>query len=756
MNNIQGKIILSLAVVLLSVFAANAQTITGTVSVINEKGDKEPIIGGSVYISGTNKGVFSNEDGSFLLENVSNKHAFLVASFTGYNSDSVRVADIKDGKVDFLLSEGIQLSEAVVTVRQKGTVLSRMTAQKTELITTTGLMKMACCNLSESFENSATITVGFTDAVSGAKQVQLLGLSGVYLQMMDENVPMLRGLASTYGWSYIPGPWLESVQVSKGASSVVSGYESLSGQINVEHKKPNNTEPLFINLYADDAKRFEANVTTAAQLSKKWSVGLLAHGSMEKDVHDKNKDTFMDMPKTEQINLYNRWFYLDDENGVQSRFGFKFLYETRQGGQDADHMPDGVRAYETDIRNKNFTVYNKTGIALGDREGQSLGLINSFTHHKQNSTFGDKAFDGMQNSFYSNLLFTSNINNPAHKYSVGASFVYDNYRTSYEDRLEFNQTPLTKLNRQESVVGAFGEYTYAPNEKLTLILGLRGDHNSKFGWLVTPRANLRYSITEDIVFRASAGRGYRSPNVIAENIGLLASSRNFNVSSINDLDMEDAWNYGANLTFYVPIWNEQTATLSFDYFRSDFRNQVITDMERNKNQVYFYNLDGSSYANAFQVDLSMTLFEGLDLFAAFRYNKTQITYSEGDQKYKMEKPLTSRYRGLVNLAYATKFRKWVFDVIAQINGPSRIPGMDGYLSEKKESEVFPIYFAQITRNTKRFDIYLGAENIFDYKQKNPIVDYENPFGRNFDSSLIWGPLMGRKIYCGIRWRIGKL
>lgn len=747
--------LLPLAFILIAV-TANAQRITGTVSTVNSSGEKEPLLGASIYLSGSTKGAFSGSDGSFKLEGVNDKNIFVVASFMGYSTDSIRVTDIKSDKVDFVLVEGVELAEAVVTVNQRGTVLSRLSAQKTELITSTGLMKMACCNLSESFENSATITVGFTDAVSGAKQVQLLGLSGIYSQMTDENVPMLRGLASTYGWSYIPGPWLGSVQVSKGASSVVNGYESLTGQINVEHKKPNQTEPLFINLYADDAKRMEANITTAAQLSKKWSVGLLAHGSMEKDVHDDNHDTFLDMPKTELVNLYNRWFYLDEENGVQSRFGLKFLQEKREGGQDGKHIPAEAHVYHTNIRNKNFTAYNKTGVAIGDKAGQSLGFINSYTHHEQNSAFGDKAFNGTQNSFHSNMLFTSDFNNPAHKYTAGLSFLYDDYKTSYEDRLEYNKTPLTQLNRREAVVGAFAEYTYAPNDKLTFILGMRGDYNSKFGWMYTPRTNLRYSITDDIIFRVSAGRGYRTPNVIAENIGLLASSRNVNVESINSLDMEDAWNYGANLTFYVPIWNSEKATLSFDYFRSDFRNQAVVDIERSKNQVYFYNLDGSSYANAFQVDLSMPLYEGLDLFAAFRLNDSRVTYTDGVNKYKMEKPLTSRYRGLVNLAYATKFRKWVFDVTAQFNGPSRLPGMEGYTSEKRESASFPIYFAQITKNTRRFDIYLGAENLFDYKQKNPIVDYENPFGQNFDSSMIWGPLMGRKIYCGIRWRIGKL
>ena len=752
------KIFFFFVILLVCVDLVQGETIRGTVSFINRQGEREPLIGAHVFFSDSRTGTSTDLNGLFRLEKPTNENAFLVAGYIGFISDSVRISSIQSVEVDFVLTEGVELREAVVTASyQSGTMLPKLTSLKTEVITTTGLMKMACCNLSESFENSATITVGYTDAVSGAKQVQLLGLSGIYSQMMDENVPTLRGLASTYGWSYTPGPWLESIQISKGASSVVNGYESITGQINVEHKKPNNTTPLFINLFVDDAKRTEANITAATKIGDKWSVGLLGHASRENEVHDDNGDTFMDMPKTELLNFYNRWFYLNGEKGIQSRFGIKFLYETRAGGQDSVcHDAQGARLYETHIRNRNFTAYNKTGIAVGDKEGQSIGIINSYTLHEQNSEFGSKSFNGTQNSFYSNWLFTSYIGNPSHKYTAGLSFIYDNYKTNYLDSLPYNRTVLTQLNRNEVVPGVFFEYTYLYGDKLTLVLGGRMDYNSRYGWLLTPRANLRYGFNENIIFRISAGRGYRSPNVIAENIGILASSRKLYLDNINELDIEKAWNYGVNLTFYIPIWDGRRVTLSLDYFRTDFQNQTIMDMERYRHAVYFYNLSGRSYANAFQVDLSSTLFKGFDLYAAFRINDTRITYSESGNNYTMEKPLTSRYRGLVNLAYATNLRKWVFDVTAQFNGPSRIPGMNGYNSQKRESERFPVFFAQITWNTKRFDIYAGVENILDYKQKNPIIDPQNPFLNEFDSSIIWGPLMGRKVYCGVRCRIGKL
>ena len=670
--------------------------------------------------------------------------AHAAAAVAGFGPDSI--------------PEAVELQEVIIGKARPGTVLSRFSANKTELVTTTGMAKMACCNLSESFENSATVTVGFTDAVSGTRQVQLLGLSGIYSQLLAENVPNMRGLLATFGWSYIPGSWLESIQVSKGASSVVNGYESVAGQINMEFKKPNYTEPLFINAYGDHSGRYEANITSAIPVAKDLWTGLLLHGSADTGAHDYNGDTFGDMPESRFVNLYNRWFYLS-ESGIQSRTGIRFLYDDREGGQHESHFDENDplhdNHYRTHINNRGFSVENKTGIAAGDREGQSLGIITNFSTSEVNLDYGKKSYRGTQNSFYGNALFTSRFGD-SHRYTAGASFVYDNYKTAYRDDLSFNLTPRTALNRTEVVPGIFAEYTFSADNRLDIILGLREDYNSRYGWLFTPRANLRYSVLEELVLRASAGKGYRSPSVVADNTGLLATSRNFHLDAVNRLDIESAWNYGGNISVYIPVWNGQTLTVSADYFHTQFRNQAVIDMERDRNSVYFYSHEGTSSTDVWQVDVSLAPFRGFDIFAAFRYNDTKITYSDNGRQYVMEKPLISRYRGLVNLAYATGLRKWVFDFTAQINGPSRIPGLNGYSSQIRHSDPFPVYFAQVTKNTKRFDIYLGSENIFDFKQKNPILNADNPFGRDFDSSLVWGPVVGRKIYAGIRWRMGKL
>jgi len=734
----------------------NAQQVNGVVYGSNSDNSRITLPAANVYWEGTQQGVTADSNGKFSIDFPSSGTSRLIASFVGYQNDTIPVpAGTK--QVEIVLWEGVMLDEAVVSARRKGSYISRITPIQTEIITGAGLQKMACCNLAESFENSATVTVGFTDAVSGAKQIQMLGLSGIYTQMLDENIPALRGLASVFGWNYVPGPWLESIQVSKGTSSVINGYESTTGQINLEFKKPDHTETLFLNLFGSSDGRMEANVTSAAPVGKYLWTGLMLHGSAEQTEHDVNHDGFLDMPKTKLFNIYNRWLYENPEKGVEFRTGIKFLYDERDGGQISK-----IARYQTHIENRNFNVFNKTGFAFGKREDQSIGIINSFTHHEINSTYGAKSYDGKQNSFYSNLLISSYIANTSHKYVVGGSFLYDRFDERFSDTLRVNNTVLTQLVREEIAPGVYAQYTYSGNEKMTFIVGLRGDYHNRFGWLITPRTNFKYNFTDHIIFRVSAGRGYRSPNVISENIGYLASSRKIDVASIKYLNIEKAWNYGANLTFYIPMPGNETMTVGLDYYRTYFDNQAIVDMEYDKAQVSFYNLRGDymSYANAWQIDVNTTLFKGFDIFAAFKLNDTRISYYHVKDMFVQtlftEKPLTNKYRGLINLSYATNFEKWKFDVTAQFNGKSRLPSLSGYYAEKEWSPAYPLYFAQISKKTKRLDIYAGCENILNYKQKNPIIDPENPFGPVFDASRIWGPLMGRKIYAGIRLRIGEI
>jgi len=753
-------------VLLMVVVVLQAGNISGHVYIPDNKQKKQAAAGVNIYFADKSKKTVTDANGFFILNRDVAREVILVASLTGYKNDSLIIAEtgVVEG-VEILLKEGVQLSGVVVTANKTGETISRLSVPVTEIISSEGLMKLPCCNLSQSFENSATVTVGYADAVSGAKQIQLLGLSGIYGQMLGENIPILRGLSSPYGWNHIPGSWLESIQISKGTSSVLNGYEAITGQINLEFKKPEKTETFYADVFSnaatDDAKTLhmcEANITGSRKISDKLWTNLLLHGNLQSHVHDSNGDHFMDMPTSNQLTAFNRWLYVDPARKLESRTGIRFLYEEIDGGQSPlCHKADVY--YITDVINKSFNLYNKTGIFVG-KTGQSIAWINSITYHDLNSYFGSpttyKLYNGTQTSYYSNLIFTSWIGNKNNQYTAGLSFLSDNYKTAFKDRLAENNIPLTGINRLEIVPGAYAQYTWTPTNKITLIAGVREDYNSFAGWFFTPRTNLRYAVNNNIILRLSGGRGFRTPNAIADNIGLMASTRLFDVAGIQQLKIEKAWNYGGNATFYIPFKEKEKISVSIDYFHTDFENQAVVDVDRSPNDVWFYNSTGKSFANVCQVDVSFSPFERFDVLAAFRYNQTIVTYTDGIQTFRAEKPMSPRFRGLLNLGYATKFRKWVFDFTAQLNGPVRLPNKAGYSGPTQFSPTYPVLFAQVTKNTKRFDVYAGLENLTNYRQANPVINYENPFIKGFDASQVWGPLVGRYIYAGIRLRLGKM
>jgi len=654
------------------------------------------------------------------------------------------------------------LNEVVYSAAREGNYISKVRPIKTEVITNAGLCKMACCSLAESFENTASVSVGYSDAISGSRQIRLLGLAGKYISMLDENRPSMRGLAAPFGLSYIPGQWLESIQVAKGPGSVINGYESIAGQINLELRKPTTEEPLFVNAYIDHMLRTEFNVVSSLQLNKKWSTAIFAHGSIDAQKHDGNDDGFMDEPMKKHINFGNRWLYMGN-NGMQWRFGVSGLYETREGGQmhfdkQAPREPGITNNYGTNIENMHINAHSKLGIPLAEDNSSNIAIVLDYTYHDIQSFFGVKEYNGTQHSAFLNLMLHKKFDE-YHKLAGGFSGNFNDYNERLNDRWFDDSKNLhvhfQDLSRRETVGGIYGEYTFTKDEKLVFLAGMRLDYNNLHKWLLTPRVNLKYDFTNNIIFRASAGRGFRSANIIPDNIGILATGRQINIA--DNLNLEDAWTYGGSLMFYFKCFEDERAYISLDYFRTDFTNQVLVNQEISSapalyDKVHVYNLNGRSFTNAYQIDFSAFPIERFSITATFRYNDTR---ADLQGQGLTELPLVDRYKGVLNVQYATRMNKWVFDATAQINGQSRLPNFVHDDQKDHYSPVYPMFFAQVTRNFRGLSIYAGVENIMNYTQSNPILSSDNPYSYGFNSSVIWGPLMGRKFYAGLRYTIFK-
>lgn len=717
-----------------------------------------PLMGAEVYWNGTQIGVSTDDNGTFTLKRTESSNT-LVISYIGYKTKTVKVTNSE--ALHIQLEPQSALEEVVVTQKRANTMKSQWQVANLHTMSSGELLKAACCNLSESFSTNPSIDVNFSDAVTGNKQIKMLGLTSPYILMAEENIPAMRGASQAYGLSFVPGTWIESIQITKGAGSVINGYESISGQINYEIEKPINARPFFLNLYTSEDSRYELNAHTKVKLSDKWATSLLAHGNVRQRKSDHNHDGFIDNPIGNQINLLNRWQYSNAEKGWVSFVNLNYMKDERQAGQiDYNPLTDKgtTNAWGSEVNSERFTLSNKTGYVFPDTPYKSIGLQNSFQSHRQDSYFGLNSYDIHQKSWYGNLIYNSIIGNTQHKFATGLSGTYDDYNE------QLTTSALAgDFSRIDRSVGAFFEYTYDNSSNFSFVAGIRADSHNNLGNFITPRFHLRYNPWKEATFRLSAGRGKRAANVIAENQQLLASSRQLHIiggdgGKLYGLNPEIAWNYGASFLQAFKIWGKN-AELSVDFYRTHFDNQVVVDLDHSPQQALFYNLDGKSFANSLQAEVSITPVKGLDFKAAYKYYDVQTQFTKGQ----LEKTLTPKHRWFANIAYETadthenNHSQWKFDVTFNWLGEQRLPTTATNPLPYRLSDYAPSFAtlnAQITRVfSKTFEVYVGGENITNYKQANGILAADAPFGAYFDSTMQYAPAFGQMYYAGLRFKL---
>ena len=739
----------------------------------------EPLIGANIYWAETTVGVATNFNGEFTIMPVKGTNR-LVASFVGCHNDTITVLNRQP--LTIVLVDETVLDEVTITERKMGVIKSRTSAFDTQTIGTEELCRAACCNLSEAFETNASVDVAYSDAATGAKQIRLLGLSGTYVQLIQENTPAVRGLAQNFGLEYIPGPWMSSIQVSKGTSSVINGYEATSGQINVELLKPQTQNPFSLNLMFNSELMAEANIMGGWKIPLKDDeeeehehhheegehchhqslyTGLMAHYGQNFMPMDENHDSFVDMPLTQNANLANRWFFKHGEYTFQAFV--RGLYDRRRGGQMADSI---AKPYQINLNTWRVEGFMKNGYVFNPESGSSVAVIAAVSYHDLNNQYGIRTWKANQLNAYLNAICQLNFEGGGlmdndHRLSTGLSLNYD----KYNEAVNMPVTGLMDLGRQELTPGIFAEYSYKYAEILSLVAGIRADYSTRYGFFVTPRMNIRYTPFEWWTLRASAGMGYRSPNTISDNAFILPSSRVLHVTA--DIQQERAVNTGLSTTFYIPMGSKQLQ-LSAEYYYTHFINSLIVDMDQDKHSVYIYNqsdIQGAkSFAHSAQVEASIEVLRGWTWTAAFRWTDIeQTTFNAATNRYELRpKALTNRYKGVITTSYQTPLKKWQFDVTAQFNGVSRMP--DGFVAfgdlaggygTPKELTWYPQLMAQITKYFRYCSLYLGAENMTNFRQSSPIIGADAPYGPDFDASMVCGPTTGWKVYLGFRYDLER-
>ena len=731
--------------------AFSQETIEG---IITEKVDGSklfPLAGANLIWLDTTVGAVTDIDGKFSIAYQPN-YTKLVISYVGFKTDTLTITE--PGFIKHLMEATSDLDEITLTARKQATSRSYLSSQNIMTISSDELLKAACCNLSESFETNPSIDVNFSDAVTGTRQIKMLGLTSKYILITTENIPSIRGASQAYGLSFIPGTWVESIQITKGAGSVVNGFESIAGQINAELYKPTTDARIFVNAYGSVNGRLELNTHFNTKVSDKWSTGFYIHGNLRDQKFDKNNDTFLDVPIKKQINVMNRWQYTNPEKGIVSFINVRYLSDKNQAGQ-INFNPDSDRlttnAWGSEINTERFEIATKLGYVNPEIPWQSLGVQFAYSHHNQDSYFGLNQYDISQNSIYSNVIYNSIISDSRHKIKTGLGFTYDHY-----DEFAIG----SDFERTERSAGAFFEYAYDNLDKLNITAGLRFDTHNLLGEFITPRIHARYTPWEKSAFRASIGRGKRSANIFAENQSIFATSRAVNILDSNGkiygLDPEIAWNYGVSYLQGFNLFGRK-ADVTLDFYRTDFQNQVVVDWE-NPQEVSFYNLKGDSFANSFQIELNYNVFERFDLRTAYKYYDVKTQYQTG----KLTKPLIPKHRLFANASYETLIKEgassqWKFDLtynwLSEQRFASTVSNPIAYRLPEESPTVGTLNLQVTKVFSPKFEVYLGGENVTNVKQNNPILGADNPFGSNFDTTFVYGPIFGSMYYAGLRFKI---
>ena len=740
-----------------------SQNLSGMVVEILDN-NEVPIVGANIYLVDGSKGVVSDKNGNFLINDIKDAKEFVV-SYVGYLNDTLKTKN-KYSKV--ILKPDTSLEAITINFKEKSTSVSLLSSANVLKISSEELLKAACCNLAESFETTPSIDVNFSDAISGRKQIKMLGLASPNILISVENIPSIRGALNAYGLTFIPGTWIESIQVAKGSGSVVNGYESVSGQINAELLKPMSDKKFFANAYYNSMERFELNTHYSTKLTEKIDYGLYLHADKKDNRDDHNNDNFGDAPTGQQINILNRFQYTNAIKGLVGFFDINYVGDERIYGEidyfDPAIIPGppindswGGSADSNIIRS---TL--KFGYVDPDITYRSLGLQLSYSNVDQGADFGNSFHDTRHTSFYSNLVYNSIIGDTRSKIKTGISFAYDNYDESVNNL----NTSFFNLDRTEKSIGAYFEYNYDNLDNLNLSAGIRYDNHNIIGNFISPRLHIRYQALPKTTIKMSAGKANRIANLFSENQKLFYSSRLISFSSADassefmsynyfDMKPEVAWNYGASIIQSFKLFGKDSQ-LIIDYYITDFDSRVVVDWESPTN-ILFYNLVGRSYAKSFQAQFSYSLANSIDLLLAYKNTDAKTDYISGRQ----QNPLTPSNRFFLNLSYDgpsnEKSRKWKFDVTYNHLGKQRIP------STIQNPEIFrldpfssklDLINSQITRVfSDSFEVYLGVENLTNYKQNDGIISNSDPFGQYFDATMIYGPVSGRMSYLGLRYKI---
>jgi len=723
-----------------------AQTISGTIT--NSK--KEALPGARIVWENTSTGSESDSLGHFSIPGINNPNARLLISFPGYETDTLIPGEFQ--RFNISLRQPRTLEQITISAQKEGITISDSNPIKTEQITQTELSKSACCDMAVCFETQSTVQPQVTNVITQSKELRILGLSGVYNQILVNGLPMIQGLSYTYGISNIPGTLVDNIFVSKGANSVLQGYESISGQIAVETKDPDKGEVLLANIYINSFQEKHFN-TNFSLRKNKWSNLIAFHSVQPAAKIDRDQDLFLDLPLLTRYGVMNKLKYgNENEKGFFTTLSLRYSFEERIGGQvqfnPIEHTGSSIQ-YGQVVQYHQPELMSKSGYRFSSKHAL-VWMLSGYIQN-QDSWFGTVQYQAKQRNAYGNLQHEFTYGK--HNLKSGLSF---RHLLLTEDIRMNEMTPSRNYAgqyiRHENIPGVFSENTLNIwEDKITWITGIRADHHNVFGTQFTPRTLLKFTLYPKTILRLNAGTGWRTANIFSENIGLLISSRN--IIFAEQLEPEKAVNSGINLTQKFEIQEQNyTGYISLDYYHTQFQNQIFPDYDANSTEAIIRNYRGISRSQGFQAEVKINFYQRLEVKTGYTWLYVYRENSSG----RYELPFNTRNRWVNTVSYKPLSERFHLDLVFHHYGKQKLPNTQNNPVEYQRPNYSIPYTTvniQLTLNAGRWEFYTGIENIADFRQRQPILSWQNPFGPWFDTSSVWGPTRGREAYAGIRYKI---
>lgn len=719
-----------------------SQSITGVVTDITGK----PLVGANIVWQHQAKGTITDVNGYFSIGQVDSLH-HLVISYIGFKPETIDVATVKHWEVQLI--EDATLNE--VTIQAKGSA-TRFAADiaKVEVLGVREIQRAACCSLAGCFSTNSNVDANVTNIVTDAKELRILGLAGVYNQILVEGMPLIQGLAYPYGPNSYPGTMIEKIFVTKGANSVLQGFESITGQINMEFHKAESAPKLFANIFANSfgETQYNLNYFVKTKASNYLSIG---HLTLPAGNIDRDKDGFRDIVRSKRVSFYNRWSYDNpDKPKWRTNFALRYLNENREGGltnyNQSEHKGTS-NVYGQNVHINHLDFANKTNYVWNDKTSLIL-LVSAFAQDQQ-SYFGVKSYHGKQLNITSSIYADYYYSSQNHNLKAGISHRHNQLNEDIQFLEALNVLNYTGIYRTDyDIPGLFVENKLTIS-KFSILTGMRYDQFGRFGWKLTPRLLVRANVTENTDIRFNIGKGYRMAHIFSENPSLLAGNRALLIS--NDLAPEEAINTGINFIQNFK-WNEMSITLSGDAYFTFFQNQIFPDYNSITNAAIVQNFFGKSVSNSYQIENKWIFTPQFDMKLAYNYLEV---YRVNDG-LRQDLPFVPHHKWTANTSYSTPNDKWQFDVTYRWIGSKIMPSTAHYPEQYKQpsqSKPYAQLDFQVTKRWKSWQLYSGIENIFDFRQKFPILGFDQPFGEYFDPAFNWGPTKGRELYIGLRFSL---